>query len=138
LTERPIGIIIVAIIMFFAAVMAFIVGISTLVPGTALDVLWTLNNSIPADFRFTSMGMIFGYFLVIIGLVTLSSGIGLLKGLKWAWWVVVTIFALNTVGDVVKLVLGGIEGIAGILIAAGFLFYLTRPKVKNFFERPEN
>jgi hypothetical protein len=137
MTKRPLGIVIVAIIMFFAAFMALIVGISTIVPGTALDVLWTLNNSVPADFRFTFMGMIFGYFLVILGLIILSAGIGILKGRKWAWWIVVIIFALNGVGDVFRLALGGIEGIVGILIAAGFLFYLTRPGVKKFFEKSD-
>ena len=135
MTNRPKGIVIVSIIMFFAAFMAFIVGISTLIPGTVLDVLWTLNNSIPADFRFTIMGMIFGCFLIIIGLIALSSGIGLLKGRKWAWWIVVIIFALNAVGDIARLVLGSIEGIVGIVIVAVFLFYLTRPGVREFFKK---
>lgn len=130
----PKGIILVAILMFFAAFMSFIVGISTLIPGTALDVLWTLNNSVPVDFRFTFMGMIFGYFLLILGLIVLSSVFGLLKGQKWAWWIVVIIFALNAVGDMVRLALGSIEGIFGILIVAGFLFYLTRSGVREFFE----
>jgi hypothetical protein len=133
--NRPKGISIIAIILFFAAVMALIVGISIVFPGTALDVLWTLNSSFSPGFKFTSAGMILGYFLVILSLVILSAGWGLLKGRKWAWWITIIIFAANGIGDVFRIALGGIiEGIVGILIAVGFLFYLTRPGVKAFFE----
>ena len=83
------------------------------------------------------MGMIFRYFLVILGFITLSAGIGLLKGRKWAWWIVIIIFALNGIGDAVTIAFGSIEGIVGILIAGGFLFYLTRHRIINFFKRIE-
>ena len=133
--NRPVGIIVVAIIMFFAAFMALIVGISIIIPGTPLDVLWTLNNSFPSGFQFTFAGMLFGYFLMILCLVGLYTGWGLLRGRKWAWWITVIILAVNAIGNVVRIALGGVEGIVGILIAAGFLFYLTRPQVKTFFEK---
>lgn len=133
--NRPKGIIVVAILMFLAAVMALIVGISTFIPGTPLDVLWTLNNSFPPGFRSTAMGMIFGIFILVLGLIILSAVWGLLKGRKWAWWITVIIFVANGIGDVARLALGGIEGIVGILIAAGFLFYLIRPGIKSFFEK---
>ncbi len=132
MAKRPLGIVIVAIIMFLATAMALIVGISLLLPGTALDILWTLN---PAAAGLTSMGTILGFFLLVIGIITLSAGIGFLKGRKWAWWIVVIIFVLNGIGDVFRIALGGIEGIVGVLIAAVFLFYLTRPEVKKFFEK---
>jgi hypothetical protein len=132
MTKRPLGIVIVAIIMFFASLMALIVGISLLLPGTVLDILWTLN---PAAAGLTSMGTILGFFLLFICITASFTGIGLLKGLKWAWWIVIIIFILNGIGDVVRVALGGIEGLIGILIAAVFLFYLTRPEVKKFFEK---
>jgi hypothetical protein len=132
MTKRPLGIVIVAIIMFFASLTALIVGISLLLSGTALDVLWTLN---PAATGLTSMGTILGIFLLFICIITLFTGIGLLKGLKWAWRIIVIIFILNGIGDVFRVALGGIEGLIGILIAAVFLFYLTRPEVKKFFEK---
>jgi len=113
--------------------MAFLVAISTIFPGTPLDVLWTLNNSVSPGFRYTSSGMIFGYFLFILVLVVLSTVWGLLKGLKWAWWITVMIFVANGIGNIVRLALGGIEGLVGIFITGGFLYYLTRPRVKHFF-----
>lgn len=135
--NRPKGVVIVAIIMFFAACMALIVGISLLLPGTFLDVLWTLNPSV--SMAFTPAGIILGSFLLILGLIIMSTVFGLLKGRKWAWWTTAIIFVANGIGDAVRITSGGIEGIAGgifgILIAVGFLFYLTRPEVRAFFEK---
>jgi hypothetical protein len=134
--NRPNGVLIVAIIVFIAAVLALIVGISTIFPGTPLDVIWTLKNSFPAGFRNTSTGIIFGYFLLILSLIMFYAAYGLTKGRKMAWWITIIIFAANGIGDTVSLALGGgIDGISGILIAAAFLFYLTRPGVKKFFEK---
>jgi hypothetical protein len=133
--NRPIGVLIVAIIVFIAAVIAFIVGITIIFPGTPLDVIWTLKNSFPAGFRNTSTGIFFGYFLLILSLIMLYAAYGLIKGQKMAWWITIIIFAANGIGDAVSLLYGGgINGISGIIIAAIFLFYLTRPGVKKFFE----
>jgi hypothetical protein len=133
--NRPQGILILAIVMFFAAFMGFIVFISTFVNGTPLDVIWTLNNSIPQDFKNSLFGKILGVFVLMIGFTVLSAGWGLLKGLKWAWWITVIIFVLNGISDVVRVALGGFEGIVGIIIATTILYYLTRPDVKAFFNK---
>jgi len=132
--NTPKGILIVTLILFFAAVMALIVAVSTLIPGTPLDILWTLNNSLPPGFKSTALGIAFGVFILFLGLILLFTVWGLPKGRKWAWWITVIIFVANGLGDITRLALGGIEGIVGILIAAVFLFYLTRPEVKEFFK----
>jgi hypothetical protein len=133
--NRPKGVLIVAIIVFIAAVLAFIVGISIIFPGTPLDMIWTLKNSFPAGFRNTATGMIFGYFLLILSLIMFYAVYDLIKGQKMAWWITVIVFAANGIGDAVSLSLGGgIDAISGIIIASAFLFYLTRPSVKKFFE----
>lgn len=132
--NRPKGILIVAIILFFAAVMALAVAISTLIPGTPLDILWTLNNSFSQGFKSTAIGIVFGIFMLILGIILLFTVGGLPKGYKWSWWITVIIFAVNGIGDAVKLTLGSINGIVGILIAAGFIFYMTRPGVRAFFK----
>jgi hypothetical protein len=132
--KRPKGVTFVAVIVFIAAVLAFIVGISTIIPGTPLDFIWTLRNSFPVGFRSTTTGMIFGLFILVLGLILVSSGYGLLKGKKWAWLTVLIIFIINGIGDAISIAYGGgINGISGILIASAFLFYLTRPHVKEFF-----
>ena len=133
--ERPKGVTIVAVIVFIAAILAFIVGISIIIPGTPLDFIWTLRNSFPTGFRSTTTGMIFGLFILVLGLILVSSGYGLLKGKKWAWLTVLIIFLINGIGDVISVIYGGgINGLSGIIIASAFLFYLTRPHVKEFFQ----
>ena len=83
---RPKGVLIVGIIVFIAALLALIVGITIFVPGTPLDMIWNLKNSFPTGFRSSSTGIIFGYFIVILGLILISAVWRLLKGMKWAWW----------------------------------------------------
>jgi uncharacterized BrkB/YihY/UPF0761 family membrane protein len=135
--NRPKGVLIVTIIVFIAAILALIIGISIIIPGTPLDVIWTLKNSFPIGFKSTFIGIIFGYFLLALGLIMLYSAYGLTKGRKWAWWITVIIFTVNGIGYAVSVALGssGSDGITGILIAVVFLFYLTRPSVKNYFEK---
>jgi hypothetical protein len=133
---RPEGVLIVAIIVFIAALLALIVGITIFVPGTPLDMIWTLKNSFPTGFRSSSTGIIFGYFIVILGLILISAVWGLLKRMKWAWWVVLIVFLINGIGDVISVVFGGgINGISGIIIISAFIIYLTRPNIKKYFEK---
>ena len=133
---RPKGVIIVAIIVFIAALLALIVGITIFIPGTPLDMIWTLKNSFPMGFKSSPTGIIFGYFIIILGLILISAVWGLLKGMKWAWWVVLIVFLVNGIGDVISVVFGGgINGISGILIISAFIIYLTRPNVKRYFEK---
>ncbi len=134
--KRPVGILFVSIIVFIAAFLALIVSLSIIIPGTPLDVIWTLKNSFPTGFRSTALGMIFGYFILMLGILMIFAGWGILQGRKWAWWTVIIIFLVNGIGDAVSLVYGGgINGISGILIASAFLYYLTRPNVREFFKK---
>ncbi|MGB9199941.1 hypothetical protein [Methanobacterium sp.] len=133
---RPKGVLLIAIIVFIAALLALIVGITIFVPGTPLDMIWTLKNSFPTGFKSSSTGIIFGYFIVILGLILISAVWGLLKGMKWAWWVVLIVFLINGIGDVISVIFGGgINGISGIIIISAFIIYLTRPNIKKYFEK---
>jgi hypothetical protein len=78
--------------------------------------------------------MLFGYFLLVLAVVGFCSAYGLVKVLMWAWWIVIVTLAVNGIWDAVSVAQGNIAGIAGVLIAAVFLFYLTRPRVKGFFD----
>lgn len=134
--SRPKGILIVALIVIIAALLALIVGITIFVPGTPLDMIWTLKNSFPTGFRSSATGIIFGYFILILGLILISAAWGLLKGMKWAWWVVLIVFLVNGIGEVISVVFGGgINGISGIIIISAFLIYLTRPNVREYFDK---
>ena len=71
--NRPKGVLIVTIILFFAVFVAVIVAISIIFSGAPLDAIWALKNSFPRGFRNTSAGVVFGYFLLVLGLIMLSA-----------------------------------------------------------------
>jgi hypothetical protein len=132
---RPKGILIVALIVFVAALLALIVGITIFIPGTPLDMIWTVKNSFPTGFRSSSTGIIFGYFIIILGLILISAVWGLLKGKKWAWWTVIIVFLVNGIGDALSVAFGGgVNGISGVVIISVFIIYLTRSNVKKYFQ----
>lgn len=136
MSKRPLGVTLMGLILLFAGLMALIVGISIFIVGTPLDALWSLNNSLSPDFKFTFMGMIFGIFLLILSIIIFATAWGFIKGKIWAWWITIIIFVANMIGDCARLTMGSIlEGILGILIALVFIFYLTRPSVREFFEK---
>lgn len=133
---RPKGVLIVAVVVFIAALLALIVVLTIFIPGTPLDMIWTLKNSFPTGFRSSSIGIIFGYFILILGLILLAAVWGLLKGMKWAWWIVLIVFLVNGIGDAISIVIGGgINEISGVLIVSAFIIYLTRPNVKKYFKK---
>jgi hypothetical protein len=132
--NRPKGILFVTAFMFFLAAGALIAAISTLFPGTPLDVLWVLNNSFPQSFRFTTTAKILAIIMLIFSLILTSAGWGLLKGQKWAWWLILILFTVAGIGFAVRIALGSIEGVVGVLVSSGIIFYLNRPGVRKFFK----
>jgi hypothetical protein len=128
--NRPKGILIISIIWVFAGILAFsILGISLIFPGTHLLQLLSTSNNLPPSL---SNGMLV-ILVLVLGLIVLFTGWGLFKGQKWAWWLTVMIFIFGGITDAVKAVSDSIEGILGVLIAAGVIYYLTRPGVLKFF-----
>jgi len=130
---RPKGITIISLLVFIVAVVALIAGISILVVGTPLDILWTIKSSLSPSIRGTMIGIIFGIFVMAIGFILLASSYGLLKGNKIAWWAVVIIFGVNALGDLVSVIMGNIQSIFGVIIVGILLIYLTRPNVRNYY-----
>jgi len=134
LKKIPIGIMLLGLLVFIVALIALIVGISTLLPGTPLDIVWNIKNSFPPDFRTIMIGKVFGSFILILGIVMMASVYGLIRGNKIAWWIIVIVFTANLVGDLVSVILGkGIDNIMGILIVGVLLIYMTRPSVRRYF-----
>jgi hypothetical protein len=132
LPKRPVGILIVGIFLLAGTVIAIVTGVSLAHPGTFLDPIWNLNRIAYVQFAF--LGKLAGYLLLGIALITGLAGYGLPKARKWAWWMAVSIFAVNGAGDAVNIFIGeSLKGIVGLVIAGCFLFYMFRPATKAFF-----
>jgi hypothetical protein len=132
LPKRPVAVLIVGIFALAGTAVAIFTGISIVWPGTFLDAMWNLNRS--AQQQFAVLGKLAGYLLLAIAPIIATTGYGVLKGFKWAWWMAVTIFAVNGAGDAINIFIGEpLKGIAGLLVAGVFLFLMLRPETKAFF-----
>jgi uncharacterized membrane protein (DUF2068 family) len=130
---RPTTVPIVATFLFAATGIAAVVGTSLIFPNTLLDRIWELNR--PGAVAFHALGRISGVLLFALGIGTAAAAIGLLHGRKWAWWFAIALFAIDACGDVVALFATGdsLRSAFGIAVSATFLYFLTRPRVKEYF-----
>lgn len=115
--QRPLGVTILA-------VLAFIVGILGILGGIGLFALgggWAALGAIT----------------LIIGILQLALGYGFWTLKPWAWMLGIALEAINIVLSIIYIARGNsvASNIIGILIAAGIIYYLTRPQVRQAFGR---
>jgi hypothetical protein len=129
---RPKAVVVVAGFLFFATVIAFVVGASLLFPNPMLDRMWSLNK--PAAAAFQAMGRISGVPLLLLGIGTFSAGLGLLRRQRWAWWFAVVLFIVNGTGDLVSFVVTGdwLRSASGVAVAGVFLWCLFTRRVSAY------
>jgi hypothetical protein len=136
-SHRPGTVPVVAAFLFFATVIASVVGVSLLFPNRLLDRLWKLNPE--GAVLFHSIGPISGVFLLALAVGTLTAARGLLAGRRWAWWFSVALFAIDAAGNIVSffLIHDALRTATGALISSAFLIALCRPTVRRYFLRQE-
>jgi hypothetical protein len=128
---------VVAAFLFFATVIASVVGVSLLFPNRLLDRLWRLNPE--GAVLFHSIGPVSGVLLLLLAAGTLAAALGLLAGRRWAWRFSVALFAINAAGDIVSffLIHDALRSAVGAIISSAFLIALCRPNVRRYFRRQE-
>jgi hypothetical protein len=136
-SHRPGTVPVVAAFLFFATVIASVVGVSLLFPNRLLDRLWKLNPE--GAVLFHSIGPVSGVFLLALAVGTLAAARGLLAGRRWAWWFSVALFAIDAAGNIVSffLIHDALRTATGALISSAFLIALCRPTVRRYFLRQE-
>jgi uncharacterized membrane protein (DUF2068 family) len=73
---------------------------------------------------------------VILGVLYLLTGVGLLRGIGWAWGLGIIVSALSLARNLTEIAFGEIEyGVPGVIIAVAIIYYLARPQVRSFFTR---
>jgi len=135
--HRPATILIVAAFLFFATVIASVVGVSLLFPNRLLDQLWKLNPEGAVLFHF--IGPVSGVFLLVLAVGTLAAARGLLAGRRWAWRFSVALFAIDAAGNVVSffVIHDALRTATGAIISSAFLIALCRRAVRRYFLRQE-
>ncbi len=116
MTERPSGITIIAGLQIFGAIVAVILLIMILPDYTF--------------FENTLVNELYKMFLIIMLVLSIIVAYGLLQGMKWAWYVTIIFQIISIVNNAITLNIFSLA--IGILI----IYYLTRPHVKTYFEKP--
>jgi hypothetical protein len=118
--RRPIGILIVGVLLFLSGLIQIISG----------GVLFLGSSGVVSGFAVLA---------VVIGLVTLALGYGALQGWGWVWTLTmivmvisVVIGALNLLGVAIGSTVG-LAGIGGILIPLIILLYMNTRGVRAWF-----
>jgi hypothetical protein len=128
MSDRPKSVPFVAGFLFFATVVAILVGSSLLFPNPVVNSMWRLNRRGAAAFQ--ALGNPAGYVLIGIGVATCAAAFGLLRRQRWAWWFAVVLFAVEITGDAVmySFTREVLRAVAGVLISGMFLALMLRAR----------
>jgi hypothetical protein len=126
------GMLAMGVFLFFGATMALLAGVTLAWPGTILDGIWRLNPS--AYRQLAPLGRVVGIGFLFLSTVMAIAGTGWFKRKIWGWWVAVGILATQCLGDLANVVMGHVaQGLIGVSVAGGLLFYLLRRPTRNCF-----
>jgi len=116
----------------FATLMCSAAAWSLLVPNGPAASIWILK---PEQFRqMLSFGPIVGVGFLLLAAVMAITSIGCFAAKRWGWRLAVAIIGINAVADGARAVTGEIvEGLIGLVIAAGVFWGLLRPLVRKAF-----
>jgi len=122
--------------IFFAlaAAITTVTGISLLSPGTTLDAMWRIKPTEHDQLLSVGASAFVGFF-ILAALMGMTS-VGSFLRRRWAWWLAMSIFVMNGLGDAVRMVLGApIEGAVGVAVVTLILFWMSRRGVRDMFSR---
>lgn len=123
----------IGLFLAFGSIMAALAGTMLIWPGTALDSLWSLNQSAHAALR--TAGSYIGPLFWALSIILVAAAIGWFRKRVWACRLTVAILCTQVVGDLVNLVRGDfLPGVVGILIACALLLYLLRSRIRTVFQ----
>ena len=129
LSVRIARVVVAAVGVLFLAITALVLVIvsSLVVPGTALDGLWSLKPG--SRDVFDTLGLAGILLLLVVGAVAIATGIGLLRRRRWARWVAVVGLGVNALPDLVQGFLGRPEIFIAAVPVALVAVYLALPVV---------
>jgi hypothetical protein len=130
---RPAGFFALGAFFFFGAMMATLAATTLLRPGTMLDRAWVLNR--PGHDQLASVGRWIGIPFLIFAVVLFLAGLGWFKRRRWGWLLGVGVIAVNLIGDLIHFIAGDwLRSTVGVVIAGALLVYITRPRLRVYFQ----
>ena len=118
----------------FATSMCAFAGATLLLPGGPLDALWAVKAE--EHRRLLGLGPWVGIGFLALGLVMALASYGAFKRRRWARPLAIGIFAVNAIGDALRIPAGAVaEGLVGIAVTGALIWWLSRPDVRRAFDR---
>jgi hypothetical protein len=127
MADRPILITIIAVLTIIVAVLFILAGLGIAIGSEFLDAGGDLADII-------NLGIFAGLGLLILGLIMFVVGYGFLKGWTLFWYIGVIIYVFVVIFAIYTIIIGQPISVIELVIALIILFYLSRPKVREFFK----
>jgi uncharacterized membrane protein (DUF2068 family) len=144
---RPLGVTILAGAMIVGAIFTLILGaFSVGVSGFAADYIVSNNliesNPMLSPDVFThsfieGVILFIGISALVVGSVNLLFAYGLLKGAEWGRIVVLIFSAIGLILSIIFIISGEILFITTLLINGVIVYYLTRPRIVDYYRAPK-
>lgn len=144
---RPLGVTILGAAIIIGAIFALLIGaFSVGVSGLAADYIVSnqlveQNQMLPPDVfthRFIENVILFiGVSALFVGVVNLLFAYGLLKGAEWSRLAVIILAVIGLIVSIIFTASGGIPFIASALVDGAIIYYLTRPRIVDYFHAPK-
>ena len=142
---RPLGVTILGAAMVIGAIFVLLIGaFSVGVSGLAAD--YIVSNQLveqspmlpPEVFTHSFIENVILFIGVsALCVVNLLFAYGILKGAEWGRLVVIIFAAIGLIVSILFTVSGGIPFIASALVDGAIIYYLTRPRIVDYFRAPK-
>ncbi|HEY9485075.1 MAG TPA: hypothetical protein VIQ04_00410 [Nitrososphaeraceae archaeon] len=131
MTQRPIGITIISVLMIIGGIILIFTGITPLFIGPLISLDSSSNYSTSALGSLITIG---GLVLVALGIASLIVSWGLLKGKGWARTITLIISIIAIIIAIISLASSqDLTHIISIIIYGIIIYYMFTDKVKLFF-----
>ncbi len=118
--DRPVLITIIAVLYFIFGVLMLLGGAGIGLLGVAVP-----GAIVPAA--------VLGGGVAVAGIISIIIAGGFWNGWKAIWYIAVIFGIIEIIFSAISLIGGNVSAIIGIIIEALLLYYIFRPKVKEFF-----
>ena len=137
--SRPTGILVLSVVHFLVGGILLFMVLALTSYSLFLDpYLSSGNGNVSIDVLPSGFGMALNLLvLLLISVVTIITGIGLLNGWPWIWYVEV-LLTISLLLNVIFLSVTTLTSAILIIVPVLLLYYLNRPHVKEFFFRSED
>lgn len=118
----------------FAAVMSIVAGITLLQPQTPLTAVWAIK---PNDYRnLLAFAPWSGLGFLLLSALMATAAWGTSHRTPWSLRLSIAILVANGIGDMWQMLNGrAAEGALGVIVTGALVYWLTRRKVRESFDR---